>query len=97
MDLAGGHRVTIVARMDPLDIERSRPAITGEAELGHPLIGPAGADGLAGRVARRMIVVAPRRAGLGIAARPPGWSRHRSAAAGLVSASQRGQMLTSMA
>src|SRR5215212_1278295 len=56
--------------MHPSHIERSGPAIPGEAELGKPLVRPAGNDGLASRVARGMVVKAPFRTGLGVAAWP---------------------------
>ncbi len=56
--------------MNPLDIERGGPAVPGEAELGQPLVRPAGDDGLAGRVARGMVVEATLRTGLGVIAHP---------------------------
>jgi len=55
--LDGGH-VGVLQGMDAQRVHRSRPALADEVELGDELVGPPGDDGLAGRVARRMVVVA---------------------------------------
>ena len=69
-DLLNGHSMGILGRMDPLNVERSRPAIASEAELGEPLVGPASNDGLPVGVAGGMVIEATVRARLGIATRP---------------------------
>ena len=70
LDLLDGDGLGVLGRVDALHVERRRPALAREAELGEPLVRPAGDDRLAGRVARRMVVVAALGAGLGVAARP---------------------------
>jgi hypothetical protein len=54
-DLVDGKRISVLDRMHPPHVEGSRPAIALEAELSEPLVGPPGDDGLASRVARRMV------------------------------------------
>jgi hypothetical protein len=71
-DLRGGGLVGVVGGMQPLGIYRGGPGVTGEADLGDPLGGPAGDDRLAGGVAGGVVVVAARRGAFGVAARPGG-------------------------
>lgn len=56
--------------MDATHVQGRGPAVPRQAQLGDPLVGPAGDNRLAGGVARRVVVVATLRAGLGIAPRP---------------------------
>jgi hypothetical protein len=69
-DLADGDVVVVVRRMQPAGGQRGGPAVTGEAELTAPLERPASHDRLAGRVPRRLVVIAALGAGLGVATGP---------------------------
>ena len=69
-DLRDRDGVGVLGWVDPPDIQWGGPAIPSETELDQPLVGPAGHDRLAGRVARWVVVVATLGAGLGVAARP---------------------------
>jgi hypothetical protein len=69
-DLFHGDDVGVLAWMDATHIERGRPAVLREAELGQPLVRPPGDNRLPGRVAGRVIVKAALRARLGVTARP---------------------------
>ena len=69
-DLLNGNGVGILGRWDAPDIARRSPAVPGEVELCQPLIRPPGNDRLPSRVPRGMIVKAPPRTRVGIAARP---------------------------
>jgi hypothetical protein len=69
-DLFHGDNVGVLAWMDAPHIEWGSPAVLREAELGQPLVRPAGHDRLPGGVAGGVIVKAPLRAGLGVTARP---------------------------
>ncbi len=69
-DLAGRDGMAVLGRRDTGHIQRRRPTVTGEAELGHPLVGPPRHNRLTRRVPRRMVIEAAGGAGLGIAARP---------------------------
>jgi site-specific DNA recombinase len=71
-DLAGGGLVGVVQRVQPAGVHRGGPGVAVEADVGDPLVGPAGDDRLAGRMPRGMVVVAPLRRALGVAARPGG-------------------------
>jgi hypothetical protein len=70
LDLLDGDLIRLVGRQNALDIERSRPAVPAEAELGQPLVRPARDDRLAGRVAGGVVVEATPRTGLSVVARP---------------------------
>ena len=74
--LVDGGRGGVLAGGDAPGVEGGGPAVGRPVELGDPLIGPAGDDGLAGGVAGRRVVEAPLRAGLGVAA-VPGRGVHR--------------------
>lgn len=69
-DLLDSHSVSIFERMHTLDVEWGGPAIAGEAELGDPLVSPAGDNGLPSGVAGRVIIEASLGAGFGVAAGP---------------------------
>jgi len=69
-DLRRRHAVRVLAGAHAPHIEGRRPAIAGQAQVVEPRVGPTRDDGLACRVARRVVVVAPRGAGLGVATRP---------------------------
>jgi hypothetical protein len=71
-DLAGGGLVGVVQGVQPRRVDRGGPGVAVEAQLGDPLVGPAGDDRLAGRVPRGVVGVAARRGALGVAARPGG-------------------------
>jgi hypothetical protein len=64
--------VGVVQGLQPASVDRGGPGVAVEAEPADPLEGPAGDDRLAGRVAGGMVVVAPLRGALGVAARPGG-------------------------
>ena len=68
--LPGGHLVGVLRRADPPRVHGGHPTLPREADLGDPLVGPAGHDGLAGGVARGMVVEAALGARLGVAACP---------------------------
>jgi len=70
LDLLGGDARGVLIREDTPDLDRRRPAIPLEAELGDPLVGPALDDGLAIEVARGVVVITTRGACLRRAARP---------------------------
>ena len=70
--LLDGERCGIAGGRDPGGVHRRGPGVEGPVELGDPLVGPAGDDGLAGRVFGRRVVEAPLGAGLPVAARPGG-------------------------
>jgi hypothetical protein len=57
-DLAGGLLVGVVGGVQPGRVDRRGPGIPVKAQLADPLVGPAGDDRLAGRVAGGMVVVA---------------------------------------
>jgi hypothetical protein len=63
-------RIGVFPRMHPTHIERGGPAVPGEAQLGEPLVRPAGHDRLSGRVAGGMVIKAAIGTGLGVTARP---------------------------
>ncbi len=69
-DLLGSHRIALLLRAHPPHAHGSGPTLPREAQLGNPGIGPAGDDGLARRMTRRMVVPAPFGAGLRVAAGP---------------------------
>jgi hypothetical protein len=69
-DLLGGEHIGILLRAQPPYAQGRCPALAGETELRNPRIRPAGDDGLAGGMARGMVVDGPFGAGLGVAARP---------------------------
>jgi hypothetical protein len=69
-DLLRGERVSLLFRMDAPDVHRSGPALADEIELRDELVGPSGDDGLAGGVARWMIVLSSLGAALRVAALP---------------------------
>jgi hypothetical protein len=50
--------VGVVQGVQPRRVDRGGPGVSVEADLGDPLVGPAGHDRLASRVARGMVVVA---------------------------------------
>jgi hypothetical protein len=56
MDLRGGGLVGVVQGMQPAGVYRGGPGIAVEADLGDPLVGPAGDDRLAGRMPRGVVV-----------------------------------------
>jgi len=68
--LLGGGLVGVLGGSDAPHVHGSGPALAHEAQLRDELVGPACDDGLAGGVARRMIVVAALGAALRIAAVP---------------------------
>jgi hypothetical protein len=72
VDLRRGGLVGVIQGMQAAGVDRGGPGVTLEAELGDPLVGPAGDDRLAGRVARGVVVVAALGRALGVAARPGG-------------------------
>ena len=55
---------------DAHDVDGGGPAVGSPVQLADPLVGPAGHDGLAGRVLGRRVVEAPLGAALGVAAVP---------------------------
>jgi hypothetical protein len=69
-DLVHRNGVCVLTRMHALAVEGRAPTVPREAELGQPLIRPAGHNRLSGRVARGMVVVAARWTGLGVAPQP---------------------------
>jgi hypothetical protein len=88
-DLAGGGLVGVVQGMQPAGIHWGGPGVALKADLGDPLVGPAGDDRLAGRMPGR-VVVAPLGRALGVAARPGGDidRKHRRVAIGQVAGEQ---------
>jgi hypothetical protein len=70
LDLFGCHHVGVLGGPDTLYVHGGGPALAGEAELCDPLVGPAGDDGLTGRVSGGMVVEAALRAALRVAAIP---------------------------
>ena len=56
--------------MHSVDVERSGPTVPRETELGQPLVRPSRHDRLPGGMAGRVVVKAPLRTGLGVAAGP---------------------------
>jgi hypothetical protein len=69
-DLLGSEHVGVLGGPDALHVHGGSPALADEVELRDELVGPPGDDGLAGGVARGMIVVAALGARLGVAAIP---------------------------
>jgi len=70
LDLLDSDFVGVLRRSDAPHVHRSGPALTDEVELCDELVGPARHDRLAGRVARRMIVVSALGTALRVAAIP---------------------------
>jgi hypothetical protein len=68
--LLGSHFIGVLRRAHALHIEGGGPTLADEVELGDKLVGPSSHDGLTGRVARRMIIVAALGTRLRIAAIP---------------------------
>jgi hypothetical protein len=71
-ELGGGGLVGVLQGVEPAGIHRGGPGVPRQAQLADPLERPAGDDRLAGRVARRVVVVAAFGRALGVAARPGG-------------------------
>jgi hypothetical protein len=71
-NLAGGDLVGVVQRMQPGRVDGGGPGVAVEADLGDPLVGPAGDDRLARRMPGRMVVVATLGRALGVTTRPGG-------------------------
>jgi hypothetical protein len=69
-DLLGGDLVGVLGGSDAPHVHGSGPTLAHEVELCDELVGPAGHDGLAGRMARRMVIEAALGAGLRVAACP---------------------------
>ncbi len=69
-DLLDGHGVGILVRVDAAHIHGRGPALTGEADLGQPLVRPPGNDGLPGGMTGRMIIEATLGARRRVAAGP---------------------------
>jgi len=69
-DLLGGGYVGLLLGMYALHVHRSRPALADEVELRDELAGPSSYDGLTGRVAGRVVVVAALGATLRVASGP---------------------------
>jgi hypothetical protein len=72
VDLRCGGLVGVLQGMQAAGIDWGGPGVAVEAELADPLVGPAGNDRLAGRVAGGMVVVAALGGALGVTARPGG-------------------------
>jgi hypothetical protein len=68
--LFDGDHVGVLHGMDAQCVNRSSPALANEVELCDELVGPARYDGLASRVAGRMVVETTLGTALGIAAIP---------------------------
>jgi hypothetical protein len=58
LHLLGGHLVGVLGGPEALHVEGGGPTLADEVELCDELVGPSGHDRLAGRVARRMVIVA---------------------------------------
>jgi hypothetical protein len=58
LHLLGGHLVGVLGGPDALHVEGGGPTLADEVELCDELVSPSGHDRLAGRVARRMVIVA---------------------------------------
>jgi hypothetical protein len=69
-NLLGGDHVGVLGGSDAPHVHGSGPTLAHEVELCHELIGPACNDGLASRMARRMVIEAALGAGLRVAAIP---------------------------
>jgi len=69
-DLLSSQGVDILPRHEALHLDRSGPTVASEAELRHPLIRPSRHNGLASRVARRVVVKATLGARFRVAAGP---------------------------
>jgi hypothetical protein len=69
-DLLGGYLVGVLRRAHALHVEGGAPALADEVEPGDEPVGPSSHDGLASRVARRMVVVSALGAALRVAAIP---------------------------
>ena len=69
-DLFAGYDVRILLRPHAPDAYRGHPGVAAEAEFCEKLVGPAGDDGLTGRVADGVVVVLAIRAAFGVAAGP---------------------------
>src|SRR5215211_147910 len=69
-DLLSGERVRLPIRPETLHVNGSGPALAHETKLCDELVGPAGDDGLACGVPRRVVVVAALGARLGVAPGP---------------------------
>lgn len=70
LDLLGGDYVGVLGGPDALHVHGGGPTLADEAQLCDELVGPAGHDGLAGGVSRRMVVVSSVWAAFGVASGP---------------------------
>jgi hypothetical protein len=68
--LLGGYLVGVLRGAHALHVKGGGPALADEVEPGDELVGPSSHDGLASRVARRMVIVSALGAALRVAAIP---------------------------